>query len=342
MKRVWFWLAATWIAGLSCASLVVGQEEGNNKQDKQGKSVTVKVDGGKIVIVGEDGQKQEIDVSNAKSIVVSRTAKSKIVDGQEEQKIVGKAIVVDEEGNTHEIELGDADIELGEGQREFQFRVMPQMEGLLKGRLGKLGEGQVLQWGGEPALPSYFIGVQCTNLNEEQRALLDLEDEAGLIVVETTEDSPAQAAGLKADDVLLFAGETALTSPEVLIKAVQEAGKQDSEVKLTIIREGKEQQVKVKPAKRKAGEMMQFAPGFEGMSIEGLEELKELPKMLERVGPGIIRGHQEGMSAEIRAQMDEVRAQMDEMRSQMREQMDEMREQFKQMRKELEKINRDK
>lgn len=353
MKRVWFWLAATWIAGLSCASLVVGQEETEKKQEKHDKAVTVKVDGGKIVIVGEDGQKQEIDVSGAKSIIVNRTAKSKIVDGQEERKVVGKAIVVDDQGNTREIEFGDDDIEMGEGKGEFEFRVMPRMEGILKERLGELGDDKLFQFEGMAAMPKFFIGVQCTGLNDEQRAMLELEDEGGLIVVETTENSPAQGAGLKADDVLLLAGETALTSPEVLIKAVQEAGEQDKELKLTIIREGKEQQVKVKPAKRSADENQSFEMAFEGLPKEALEELKGLPKMLERVGPGIIRGHQEGFTEEIQAHMEEVRAQMDEVRKQMhdqmeevqqqmRKQMDEMREQFKQMRKEMEKMNRDK
>jgi membrane-associated protease RseP (regulator of RpoE activity) len=309
---------------------------------------TVTVDDGKIVIVDEHGNKQEIDVSGAKSIIVNRSSKTQVIDGQEERKIVGKAIVVDAQGNKTEIDLGEADIEMDEKQSQFEMRMVPMMEGVLKERLGALGKGGDLNLQLTSPLAKYFIGVQCTPLDDEQRALLELDDEGGLMVVAVTEESPALGAGIQADDVLLFAGETALTTPEVLIKAVQEAGEKSKEIKLTIIRDGKEQQVSVKPAEREANELEQFNFDFEGIPQEMQEKIRIAPQILEQVGPGIIRAR-EAMNEEIQQQMrnaheqmQKAHEQMQKANEQMRLQMQELQDQIKQLNKQIEKMNRDK
>ena len=48
-----------------------------------------------------------------------------------------------------------------------------------------------------------YLGVHIQDLNETFAAALDLEDDAGVLVSEVVEDSPAEAAGLKQGDLIL-------------------------------------------------------------------------------------------------------------------------------------------
>jgi len=102
-------------------------------------------------------------------------------------------------------------------------------------------------------LPPYWIGVNIRPADSTLRNHLHLGD-AGLIVQAVAEGTPAQTAGIKADDVLVEAtakdAKTSLRQLDDLIKAVNAAG--SSPVKIRLIREGKEQTITATPAKRAA------------------------------------------------------------------------------------------
>jgi membrane-associated protease RseP (regulator of RpoE activity) len=85
----------------------------------------------------------------------------------------------------------------------------------------------------EPLHPAFAVHMPGTFAKEQ-----------GLLVVEVMPGSPAAQAGIKADDVLMIYGDQKLKSPEQLAKLVRE-DKSGRQVKFTIVREGKPQEVNV-------------------------------------------------------------------------------------------------
>jgi membrane-associated protease RseP (regulator of RpoE activity) len=95
-----------------------------------------------------------------------------------------------------------------------------------------------------------WLGVQPEELSDEVRAQLDLEDGVGLLVSEVLENSPAQKAGLKKNDILLKIDGKSVRGEEALAKFIQTA-KVGQETTLTILRKGKEQSLKATISERK-------------------------------------------------------------------------------------------
>lgn len=126
--------------------------------------------------------------------------------------------------------------------------------------------GNVQEEGSEtptPLLPaSYWIGLACSPVGEALQAQLNLEAGQGLVIENVVPDAPAEKAGLKANDVLVRAGDKKLSSVADLADAVAStAGKV---LPLAVIRGGKEVLIEVQPVTRpQVGEAQEF-PGFPG------------------------------------------------------------------------------
>lgn len=131
-------------------------------------------------------------------------------------------------------------------------------------------------WGGEeakavPAKPpvtadtkaeasagSYWLGVLCAPVDALLKTHLKLD--AGVVVEHVVPESPAAKAGVRENDILLKFGDVKLTDVECLMKAV--AKNEDREAKLSLLREGKETSLSVKPAERPTeGIAVPLAPG---------------------------------------------------------------------------------
>ncbi len=89
-----------------------------------------------------------------------------------------------------------------------------------------------------------YIGVLTREVPEELRTQFSLLDGFGLLVEEVMPDSPAQAAGLKAHDILVKLGDQQLVNMEQLLTLVRSKKKGES-VPLTVITGGKETQVEI-------------------------------------------------------------------------------------------------
>jgi len=104
-----------------------------------------------------------------------------------------------------------------------------------------------------PLNPDYWIGVQVGPADSVLRSQLKL-GELGLVVRGVFEGSPAIAAGIKKDDVLLEVtakGQPAPLKERLdLVRAVNAAGPDDATVTVRLLREGQEHTVTAKPAKR--------------------------------------------------------------------------------------------
>jgi membrane-associated protease RseP (regulator of RpoE activity) len=70
----------------------------------------------------------------------------------------------------------------------------------------------------------------------------------GVLVVHVYPDSPAVKADVKADDILLQAGDAKIETGPDLVKAIDAA--KETEMSFLVLREGKEQKVTIAPKKR--------------------------------------------------------------------------------------------
>jgi membrane-associated protease RseP (regulator of RpoE activity) len=102
----------------------------------------------------------------------------------------------------------------------------------------------------EASAPTYVIGVSATPIENTLRVHLDLPKGAGLIVTEDpVKDTPAAAAGIAKNDILLKLNGQLIASTEALAGTIQSIG--PKEAKLELLRGGKPTVVKVTPTERK-------------------------------------------------------------------------------------------
>ena len=95
--------------------------------------------------------------------------------------------------------------------------------------------------------PMMVSGAMFIVLTPDWRETLGVEK--GLLVSNVTMGSPAQAAGLKASDVVLSVGDSPVASPVTLWRALNEAGKDG--VTLKVLRARKEISIVLKPGERR-------------------------------------------------------------------------------------------
>jgi hypothetical protein len=100
-------------------------------------------------------------------------------------------------------------------------------------------------WGEMPA-SDYWIGVQIAPVASEIRKHMSVKH--GVLVVHVYPDSPAVKADVKADDILLQAGDAKIETGPDLVKAIDAA--KETEMSFLVLREGKEQKVTIAPKKR--------------------------------------------------------------------------------------------
>ncbi len=272
--------------------------------------ITVKNEDGKITIIEADGTKREIDVSGAQSIIVNQSVKSIMKDGEKETQTFGKAIIIGPDGERQEIELG--------GPIEGQWNLDADQLGL-RGRLPGMLRLQ------RNDVSKYMIGVNCTPVADAIRAQLKLESGVGLVVDHVGTDTPAAAAGLELHDILMFADDKQLTEISDLVAAVQNAGKENNKMSLTVIREGKEVGIDVSPVERPESEQMPI-PGY----LKVFPQLKgdQFDLQMRQLGPGVIIGQDmtrenlNEVQEKMAKQLEELQAEMQRMQKMMRDQQD--------------------
>lgn len=94
-----------------------------------------------------------------------------------------------------------------------------------------------------------FIGVGTENLTAANMARLNMSDARGVMVTSVVTNSPAERAGLKKDDVIVRFDDETVTSTRKLTRLINEAAP-GANVRLTVNRQGAEQQLNVTLGKR--------------------------------------------------------------------------------------------
>lgn len=141
-----------------------------------------------------------------------------------------------------------------------------------------------------------FLGVETAPASRTLAAQLGLARDTGLVVTHVAENSPA-AAVLREDDVLTKLDDQMLVNQQQLGVLVR-AKKEGDEVKLTVIRSGKEAVVKTKLGTHEVPKMagaffFQNGPGGMNWNMGtlsgGLERLRELPGMDDNHARDVLR-----------------------------------------------------
>ncbi len=140
--------------------------------------------------------------------------------------------------------------------KDGKFRLNESYRDILKGLdLRRFFGDEPKAEPGKPAPPAApagrpWLGLQPEDVPDDLRAKLDLEEGVGLLVAEVVPDSPAEKAGLKKGDVLVRIDGKPAKGEEALA-AFMRSARPGQEATLTILRQGKEQALKVTLAQRK-------------------------------------------------------------------------------------------
>lgn len=129
-----------------------------------------------------------------------------------------------------------------------------------------------------------YLGVQTSEITKDNFSKFNLSGVRGVAVEKVSENSPASAAGIQAGDVILRLDGDDVTGVRKLTRLVSEVDP-DHQVKLTISRGGREQEITATLAKRPEPKFEEGSfPGmqnfkFEGPDLKNLPQLKDMPEL---------------------------------------------------------------
>ena len=150
-----------------------------------------------------------------------------------------------------------------------------------------------------PKVPVTYLGVETSQVPDVVSEQLGLAKGLGLVIEYVEPNSPAASAGIQQNDIIKMLNDQILIEPSQLRKLLQTFS-EGTEVTLTILRQGKEQKVTIKLAKKEVPQRHSMIPGgnhdwhwdFDetGDLGEQMQELKE--QLKEQLGDtrGIVRG----------------------------------------------------
>lgn len=160
--------------------------------------------------------------------------------------------------------------------------------------------------GGEVRREAY-LGVVTAPVNEQVRAQLEIPEGIGLAVEAVAKDGPAGRGGIKQFDILKKFDDQLVCTAEQLSTLVKAAGK-GKEVKLTVIRGGKEQELDVLIDEREiaaGGPAAVPAGPFAGLPGMPLE-LEGLGGLLGEMLPEAMPGFGDDIRAQVQRQVQEA------------------------------------
>lgn len=254
------------------------------------------IENGVITVVGPDGEVQKFKMSDARSVTITRSSNTVVgEDGQRKVETRGKAILIGPDGVRREIDLGDGNV----GGGSVTSSTMPK---------------------------TWMIGVSCEEASPVLRSQLKLESDIGLVVTRVLAGGAAEKAGLKDNDILLFADQKPIANRKQLSKIVNEAGAAGNDVSFTVLRAGAEVSVSVTPTEREGMNQMMIElgrPGGFGMSLPGFGDGTKFE--FRQLGPGIILEDGFGGKFDAREIHKELMGDMEERMQRIQEEMEAMR-----------------
>jgi len=193
-------------------------------------------------------------------------------DNEAETKVSGQIVIMGPDGKVKEYSLDD---ELPESVRVL----------IRRDKDGEHSDEEhnvfVFESDAEEAEERLMIGVHCDAADDVLRSHLKLED-AGLIVLEVIDDSPAMEAGIKENDVIFRANGAALDGVKALVDVVQESD--GKTIEFGVVRSGERMEVQIKPRMMEMGQHfvidhlqdLDIELGVEGNALKWTQNLEQL------------------------------------------------------------------
>jgi serine protease Do len=125
-----------------------------------------------------------------------------------------------------------------------------------------------------------YIGVQTQEVTRDNFAKFGLSNVRGVAVEKVMEKSPAESAGIRAGDVIVKFNGDEVTSVRKLTRLIGEVDP-DHQAALTVLRDGREQNITVRVGKRPASELSNgnFEFNMPQMGNMKLPDLKNMPQL---------------------------------------------------------------
>lgn len=187
---------------------------------------------------------------------------------------------------------------------------------------GMMGRGAM---GGKETGERAWLGVFIQNITPEITESLGLNDVDGVIVSDVSKGGPADAAGIKREDVIKGINGKEVKIVDDLLSIIRETSPEDI-VAVDISRRGKMASVKVKLGRLKESmgeEMMAPEMGGQGMMEQGMTSPQYMGEMMgQMMGQmmqGMMRGMMQGMRGGIEGMMHGMGGMMGRMGEDLRE-----------------------
>ena len=255
------------------------------------------LENGVIKIVSADGAVQEFNLADARSVTITRSSNTVVGDdGQPRIETRGKMILIGPDGVRREIDLDES----GNSGTLVKEEKMPK---------------------------SWMIGVTCEAISPILRSQLQLDEDTGLAVLRALGGGAAEAAGVQANDIILYADQEPIATQKQLTEVVNEAGAADRKLSMTVLRGGEEMSFSIDPSEQEGFAAPRVGGGLEGFNLhlpnfgpaDGLE--------FRQFGPGVIVGggagglHKE-MMEQMQQRMQRMQEQVEDMHREMRGQIE--------------------
>jgi serine protease Do len=128
-----------------------------------------------------------------------------------------------------------------------------------------------------------YLGVNIQTITPDLAEALNIEETRGALIADVVADSPAEKSGLKRGDIIVdFDGKSIEDSHDLPVKVA--ATPVDEEVQVTVLRDGKEQQLTVKVGKLAPDETAQASSSEPAQGKWGMQLHELSPQMQERFG----------------------------------------------------------
>lgn len=121
-----------------------------------------------------------------------------------------------------------------------------------------------------------YLGVQLHQLNNDLADYFGVKPDAGVLVLEVEDDSPAEKAGIKAGDIITKADDETVASPEDIHDILSELY-EDDEIAIELIQKGKKKTVKA------IIEKTDHSKGFYYHPSRDIRHLEIIPRELNRL-----------------------------------------------------------
>jgi serine protease Do len=127
-----------------------------------------------------------------------------------------------------------------------------------------------------------WLGVAIQNLTDELKSYYQMGDRDGVLVTQVFQDDPADRAGIKAKDVIVAIDDQPVSTSRELSRIIADSPV-GGKVKITFIREGKEQSISVTLAKRDDSEE-RLASDPDSTEALGFKVSELTAEMAQRLG----------------------------------------------------------